>query len=74
MYILQPKAGHQGSQFPFRGFRWIGPNFIEKVLPKNNYLGRKIGTNRTQVLHQMRLRQFTPRQFIPDIQTTPPQW
>ena len=25
VYILQPKADHQGSKIPFRGFRWIGP-------------------------------------------------
>ena len=32
---------------------------------------RKIGTNKTQILHRMRLRQFTPRQPIPDIPITP---
>ena len=62
VYILQPKADHQGSKIPFREFRWIGPYIIEKVLPNNNYLVRKIGTNKTQVLHRMRMRQFTPRQ------------
>ena len=35
---------------------------------------RKIGTNRTQILHRMRLRQFTPRQPIPDIPVTPRDW
>ena len=35
---------------------------------------RKIGTNKTQVRHRMRLRQFTPRQTIPDIQITPSDW
>ena len=58
--ILQPKADHQGSKIPFTDFRWIGPYIIEKVLPNNNYLVRKIGTNKTQILHRMRLRQFTP--------------
>ena len=74
VYILQPKADHQGSKIPFTDFRWIGPYIIEKVLPNNNYLVRKFGTNKTQILHRMRLRQFTPRQTIPDIPVTPREW
>ena len=73
-YILQPKADHQGSKIPFTDFRWIGPYIIEKVLPNNNYLVRKIGTNKTQILHQMRLRQSTPRQPIPYTPVTPREW
>ena len=71
VYILHPKTDHQGSKIPFTDFRWIGPYIIEKVLPNNNYVVRKIGTNKTQILHRMRLRQFTPRQPIPDIPVTP---
>ena len=67
VYILQPKADHQGSKIPFTEFRWIGPYIIEKILPNNNYLVRKIGSNKTQVLHRMRMRQFTPRQPTADI-------
>ena len=74
VYILQPEADHQGSKIPFTDFRWIGPYIIEKVLPNNNYLVRKIRTNKTQILHRMRLRHFTPRQTIPDIPVTPRQW
>ena len=72
--ILQPKADHQGSKIPFTDFRWIGPYLIEYVLPNKNYLVRKIGTNKTQILHRMSLRQFTPRQPIPDIPITPREW
>ena len=32
---------------------------------------RKIGINQTQILHRMTLRQFKPRQLIPDISLTP---
>ena len=71
VYILQPKADHQRSKILFTDFRWVGPYVIEKVLPNNNYLVRKIGTNKTQILHRMRLRQFTPRQPIPDTPVTP---
>ena len=51
VYVLQSKADHQGSKNLFAEFRWIGPSRIEKVLPNNIYLVRKIGTNKTQVLH-----------------------
>ena len=29
VFILQPKADHQGSKIPFTDFRWIGPYIIE---------------------------------------------
>ena len=74
VFILQPKADHQGSKVPFTDFRWIGPYIIEKVLPNNNYLVRKISTNKMQIFHRMRLRQFTPHQPIPDIPITPCEW
>ena len=74
VFILQPKAEHQGCKIPFTDFRWIGPYLYEKVLPNNNYLVRKIGTNKTQILHRMRLRQFTLRQPLPDIPVTQREW
>ena len=73
-YILQPEADHQGSKVPFTEIRWIGPYVIEKVLPNKNYLLSKIGTNKTQLLHRMSLRQFTARQPLPDISITPFKW
>ena len=30
VHILQPKADHQGSKFPFTDFRWIGPYIMKK--------------------------------------------
>ena len=74
VFILQPKADHQGSKIPFTDFRWIGPYIIEKVLPNNNYLVRNIGTKKTQILHRMRLRQFTPRQPLADVPVTQREW
>ena len=74
VFILQPKADHQGSKILFTDFRWIGPYIIEKVLPNNIYLVSKIGTNKTQIFHRMRLRQFTPRQPPSDIPVTQREW
>ena len=68
---MQPKTDHQGSKIPFTEFRWMGPYNVEKALPNNNYLVRKIGTDKTQVLHRMRMRQFTPRQPPADIRVNP---
>ena len=47
VYILQPKADHQGSKIPFTEFRWVGPYIIEKAWTNNNFLVRKNGTNKT---------------------------
>ena len=74
VHILQPKVDHQGSNISFTEFKWIGPYIIEKVLPNNNYLVRKICTNKTQVLHGMKMRQFTPRQPPADITVKPQEY
>ena len=59
-FILQPKADHQGSKIPFRDFRRIEPYIVEKVLPNNSYIVRKLNTNKTQILHRCRLRKYNP--------------
>ena len=74
VYILEAKADHHGNKLLFTDFRRNGPYIFEKVLPNNNYLVSKIGTNKTQILHRMRLRQITPHQHIPDIPITPREW
>ena len=66
-FILQPLADHQGSKIPFREFRWIGPYVIEKVLPNENYIVRKLNSNKTQILHRIRLRKYTPNTTLQDI-------
>ena len=60
-FILQPKADHQGSKTPFRDFRLIRPYLVEKVLPNNNYIVRKLNTNETQSLHRIHLRKYYPK-------------
>ena len=29
-FTLHPKAGHQGSEIPFRHYRWVGPFIYRK--------------------------------------------
>ena len=65
-YILNPKADTQATKIPSREFRLCGPYKVEKVLPNNNYLVRRLGTNKTQLLHRTRLRKFTPQAPLAD--------
>ena len=65
-YILNPKADTQATKIPFREFRWIGPYGVEKVLPNNNYIVRRLGTNKTELLHRISLRKFIPSAPIAD--------
>ena len=66
-FIIQPRADHQGSKKPFRDFRWIGPYIVEKALPNNNYIVEKLNTNKTQILHRIRLRKYNPEKPPEDI-------
>ena len=59
-FILQPNANNLGSKIPSRDYRWIGPDRIEKVLPNDNYLVRRLNTNKTQILHRIRLKNSDP--------------
>ena len=57
-FVLQPRADTQGSKIPFRDFRWTGPFVVQNVLPNNNYIVRRLNTNKTQILHRIRLKKF----------------
>ena len=71
--MLQPKADHQGSKIPFCDFRWIGPYLVENLLPNNNYIARKLNTNKTRFLRRIRLRIFKPEK-APDDNYQEAQW
>ena len=73
-YILNPKADTQATKITFREFRWQGPYKVEKVLPNNNYIVRRLGTNKTQLLHRIRLRSFTPQAPLADIFVRESDW
>ena len=66
-FILQPIADHQGSKIPFREYRWVGPYVVEKVLPNENYIVRKLNSNKTQILHRIRLRKYEPNTVLQDV-------
>ena len=66
-FILQPIADHQGSKIPFREYRWTGPYVVEQVLPNENYIVRKLNSNKTQIFHRIRLRKYEPNTVLQDI-------
>ena len=66
-FILQPIADQQGSKIPIREYRWIGPYIVEKDLPNQNYIVTKLNSNKTQILHRIRLRKCEPNTVLQDI-------
>ena len=65
-FVLQPKADTQASKIPFKEYRWIGPFVIQKVLSNDNYIVRRLNTNKTQILHRIRLKKFVPNAPLED--------
>ena len=61
------------SKKPFRDFRCIRPYPVENVLPNNNYIVRKLNTNKTQLLHRIRLRKYNPEK-PPEDNYQEPRW
>ena len=64
--ISQPSRSSRIKN-PFREFRWIGPYIVEKVLLNDNYIDRKLNTNKTQFLHKIRLRKYEPNTDLQDV-------
>ena len=65
-FILQPKADNQASKIPFREYRWIRPFVVQTVLSNDNYIVRRLNTNKTQTLHRIRLMKFVPNAPLED--------
>ena len=65
-FVLQPKADSQASKIPFRDYRWIGPFVVQTVLSNDNCIVRRLNTNKTQILHCIRLKKFVPNAPLED--------
>ena len=72
-FLLKQKADQQGSKLPFRNLHWIAPYLVEKILPNNSYIVRKLNTNTTRNLHRFRLRSYNPEK-PPDDNYWEAQW
>ena len=60
IFLLNPKLTTQSDKIAFNHFKWEGPFKVVNVLTNFNYIIRKFGGFRTQCVHRMRLRPFTP--------------
>ena len=65
-FVLQPKTDSQASKIPFREYRWIGLFVVQTVLSNDNYIVRRLNTNKTQILHRIRLKKFVPNALLED--------
>ena len=65
-YDRKAKAVSQGSRIPFRDYRWISSFIVQKVSPKNNSIVRRLNTNKTQILHRIRLEKLVPKTPLED--------
>ena len=65
---LHPQANNHGSKLPFREYLWTEPFVVVKTLSNNDYLIRKLQTNKTQKLHRIRLKPCPTKDRLPDIQ------
>ena len=65
-FVLQPKADSQASKIPFREYMWIGSFVVQTVLSNDNFTVRRLNTNKTQLLHRIRLKKFVPNALLED--------
>ena len=65
--ILEPKSVTQIDPLSKGKLKCLPLYRVEKVLTNSNYIVRKIGTNKTQCLHRMRLRPCQPQFDVEDL-------
>ena len=59
-FVFQPEADSEGSKIPFRDYNGMGPFIVQNILPNKSYIMRGLNTNKTQVSHRIRFKQFVP--------------
>ena len=70
VYVLWLINDHQRKKLNPQSLVGLVLMFVEKASPNINYLIRKVGTEKTEVTHCMRLQSFTHREAISDVKTT----
>ena len=63
-FLLNQKLNTQLHKVPFKESMWEGTYKVVRVLTNSNHIIRKNGTLRTQCVHRMRLRPFTPNKLV----------
>ena len=65
--LLNPKLDTQKQQMNKMQDKWLALYRVEKKLTNENYLVREVGTHHTQLVHRIRLRSYSPRFIIKDL-------
>ena len=66
--LLNPKLTTQNMTAGRHRKKWIPLFRVEKVLTNMNYIVRKVGTNYTQCVHRIRLREIVPQYEFQDLE------
>ena len=66
-FILQPITDHQETKLPFREIRCLGPFSVEKVLPNENFIVRKLTSNKTQTFYRIRFCKYEPNTPLSEV-------
>ena len=66
--LLNPKLDTQKQSMNKMLPKWLALYRIEKKMSHENYLIRETGTNHTQIVHRIRLRSYTPKHNIQDLE------
>ena len=66
MLYSEPKSRYTSDKNTLHEFHSVGTYKIEKVIPNNNYIVRRLGTNKTQLLHRIQLRIYISQAPLAD--------
>ena len=66
LFCTAAKSGSPRIKDPVQRLSWVGPFIIQEVLPNENYIVRRLNTNKTQILHWNRPKKFVPNQLLED--------
>ena len=72
-HLLNPKLDTQEQKMNKMEPRWLALYRVEKKINHENYLVREVGTNHTQIVHRIRLREYNPRHRIKDLDEINPE-
>ena len=66
--LLNPKLDTQKQSMNKMLPKWLALYRVEKKMSHENYLIREKGTNHTQIVHRIRLRSYTPKHKMQDLE------
>ena len=70
--LLNPKLDSQKQTMNKMEPKWLALYRVEKQINHENYLVREVGTHHTQIVHRIRLREYSPKHRINDLENVDP--